>query len=95
MVLVFTDGEPTAHLEPDGWPVFDYPPDRTVERRRRGDPPDPPPGHHQRVHARRRPRLVAFVDLIARLNGGRVRPRARPPGRLRGQRLPRARRGRR
>jgi len=26
VLLVVTDGEPTAHLEPDGEPVFDYPP---------------------------------------------------------------------
>ena len=26
VVLVVTDGEPTAHLEPDGTPVFSYPP---------------------------------------------------------------------
>lgn len=26
VVLVVTDGEPTAHLEPDGYPVFSYPP---------------------------------------------------------------------
>ena len=26
MVLIVTDGEPTAHLEPDGQAVFDYPP---------------------------------------------------------------------
>ena len=30
--VVVTDGEPTAHLEPDGYPFFDYPPDpRTIE----------------------------------------------------------------
>lgn len=26
MVLIVTDGEPTAHLEPDGHAYFDYPP---------------------------------------------------------------------
>ena len=26
VVLIVTDGEPTAHLEPDGYAVFDYPP---------------------------------------------------------------------
>jgi len=30
-ILMITDGEPTAHLEPDGTPIFSYPPsDRTV-----------------------------------------------------------------
>jgi uncharacterized protein with von Willebrand factor type A (vWA) domain len=26
VVLIVTDGEPTAHLEPDGFAYFDYPP---------------------------------------------------------------------
>ena len=74
VVLVITDGEPTAHLEPDGYPVFDYPPDpRTIELTL---------AEVTRLTRRRAtvnvfmldddPRLVAFVDLIARLNGGRV-----------------------
>ena len=74
VVLVVTDGEPTAHLEPDGYPVFDYPPDpRTIELTLT---------EVTRLTRRRAtinvfmldddPRLVAFVDLIARLNGGRV-----------------------
>ena len=74
VVLVVTDGEPTAHLEPDGYPVFDYPPDpRTIELTL---------AEVTRLTRRRAtinvfmldddPRLVAFVDLIARLNGGRV-----------------------
>ena len=91
VVLVVTDGEPTAHLEPDGYPIFDYPPDpRTIEltltevtrltRRRR---------HHQRVHARRRPApgRLRRPDRPPQRRP-RVRPLARPPGRLRGQRLP-------
>jgi uncharacterized protein with von Willebrand factor type A (vWA) domain len=74
VVLVVTDGEPTAHLEPDGRPVFAYPPDRrTVELTLT---------EVTRLTRRRAtinvfmldddPRLVRFVDLIARLNGGRV-----------------------
>ena len=26
MVLIVTDGEPTAHIEPEGYAAFDYPP---------------------------------------------------------------------
>jgi uncharacterized protein with von Willebrand factor type A (vWA) domain len=74
VVLVVTDGEPTAHLEPGGYPLFDYPPDpRTIELTLT---------EVTRLTRRRAtinvfmldddPRLVAFVDLIARLNGGRV-----------------------
>jgi uncharacterized protein with von Willebrand factor type A (vWA) domain len=74
VVLVVTDGEPTAHLEPDGYPIFDYPPDpRTIELTLT---------EVTRLTRRRAtinvfmldddPSLVAFVDLIARLNGGRV-----------------------
>jgi uncharacterized protein with von Willebrand factor type A (vWA) domain len=74
VVLVVTDGEPTAHLEPDGYPMFDYPPDpRTIELTltevtrltRRG-------ATINVFMLDDDPRLVAFVDLIARLNGGRV-----------------------
>jgi uncharacterized protein with von Willebrand factor type A (vWA) domain len=32
VLLVVTDGEPTAHLEPDGHVVFDYPPDPVTIR---------------------------------------------------------------
>jgi uncharacterized protein with von Willebrand factor type A (vWA) domain len=74
VVLVVTDGEPTAHLEPDGSPEFWYPPDpRTIELTLT---------EVTRLTRRRAtinvfmldddPRLVAFVDLMARLNGGRV-----------------------
>jgi uncharacterized protein with von Willebrand factor type A (vWA) domain len=74
VVLVVTDGEPTAHLEPDGYPIFDYPPDpRTLELTLT---------EVTRLTRRRAtinvfmldddPRLVDFVDLLARLNGGRV-----------------------
>ena len=74
VVLVITDGEPTAHLEPDGYPSFYYPPDpRTVELTltevnrltRRG-------ATINVFMLDEDPRLVAFVDLVARMNGGRV-----------------------
>ncbi|HEY7607139.1 MAG TPA: hypothetical protein VID07_10255, partial [Actinomycetes bacterium] len=67
VVLVVTDGEPTAHLEPDGTPEFWYPPDpRTVELTltevtrltRRG-------ATINVFMLDDDPRLVAFVDLIA------------------------------
>ncbi|MER7011331.1 VWA domain-containing protein [Saccharopolyspora sp. NPDC000359] len=74
VVLVVTDGEPTAHLEPDGEAVFQYPPD-----------PRTPAVTLSEVDALARlgttlsvfmlgedPRLEAFVDLLARRGGGRV-----------------------
>jgi uncharacterized protein with von Willebrand factor type A (vWA) domain len=74
VVLVVTDGEPTAHLLPDGTPWFQWPPDRDtiastiaeVDRMtRRGAVLnvfllDDEPG------------LEAFVQEVARRNGGRV-----------------------
>jgi uncharacterized protein with von Willebrand factor type A (vWA) domain len=74
VVLVVTDGEPTAHLERDGFAWFDYPPDpRTIELTlaevtrltRRG-------ATINVFMLDDDPRLVRFVDHIARLNGGRV-----------------------
>jgi uncharacterized protein with von Willebrand factor type A (vWA) domain len=74
VVLVVTDGEPTAHLESDGTPHFSYPPDprtiaATVEEL-------------DRLTGRSAaftffvlgedPRLVAFLDTLARRSGGRV-----------------------
>jgi uncharacterized protein with von Willebrand factor type A (vWA) domain len=74
VVLVVTDGEPTAHLEPDGHAAFDYPPSPETLRATLGE-----------VDALTRldaaltvfmlgedPRLEAFVDLVARRAGGRV-----------------------
>lgn len=74
VVLVITDGEPTAHLEPDGEAVFEYPPsERTLAVTL------------SEVDALRRlgttlsvfmlgddPRLEAFVNVVARRGGGRV-----------------------
>ena len=82
VVLVVTDGEPTAHLEPDGYPIFDYPPDpRTIELTL---------AEVTRLTRRRatinvfmlddEPRLVAFVEHLAARNGGRVF--SPDPGRL-------------
>ncbi|MDA3627956.1 VWA domain-containing protein [Saccharopolyspora sp. WRP15-2] len=74
VVLVVTDGEPTAHLEPDGEAVFQYPPD-----------PHTLAVTLSEVDSLARlgttlsvfmlgedPRLAAFVDLLARRGGGRV-----------------------
>ncbi|MFQ6227441.1 vWA domain-containing protein [Nocardia sp. NPDC002869] len=74
VVLVVTDGEPTAHLEPDGTPYFNWPPDRrtlTVTMTQVDS--------LARLGASisvfmlgEEPRLAAFVDLVARRSGGRV-----------------------
>ena len=72
--LVVTDGEPTAHLLPDGDWWFMWPPDReTVEATvaevdrltRRGVP-------ISWFRLGDDPRLVRFLDAMARRNGGRV-----------------------
>jgi uncharacterized protein with von Willebrand factor type A (vWA) domain len=74
VVLVVTDGEPTAHLEPDGEAEFEYPPTpRTLSITL------------SEVDALSRlgatlsvfmlgedERLAAFVDIVARRGGGRV-----------------------
>jgi len=74
IVLVVTDGEPTAHLQPNGRPLFDYPPspetltltlaevDKMTRRRAT---------LNVFMLADDR-RLVAFVEEVARRNGGRV-----------------------
>ncbi|MBB5152647.1 vWA domain-containing protein [Saccharopolyspora phatthalungensis] len=74
VVLVVTDGEPTAHLEPDGEAVFQYPPS-----------PHTLGVTLSEVDSLRRlgttlsvfmlgedPSLKAFVDIVARRGGGRV-----------------------
>ena len=74
VVLVVTDGEPTAHLLPDGSPWFAWPPEReTVEltvaevdrMTRRGATVNV-------FQLDDDPRLTAFVRELARRNGGRV-----------------------
>ena len=74
VVLVVTDGEPTAHLEPDGHAAFDYPPSPETLRATLGEV-----DALARLHAAMTvfmlgddPRLEAFVDLVARRAGGRV-----------------------
>jgi len=74
VVLVVTDGEPTAHLDADGFPVFHWPPLAETVRATVSE-----------VDAMTRlgatlnffllgddPGLARFVDAVARRNGGRV-----------------------
>lgn len=74
VVMVVTDGEPTAHLLPDGSAFFDWPPDpRTLAATM---------AEVDRITRRGatinifmlddEPRLIRFVHLVARRNGGRV-----------------------
>ncbi|WP_431940993.1 hypothetical protein [Nocardia grenadensis] len=74
VVLVVTDGEPTAHLEPDGTSYFNWPPDRRTlavtmtqvdSLARLG-------ASISVFMLGEEPRLAAFVDLVARRGGGRV-----------------------
>lgn len=74
VVLVVTDGEPTAHLEPDGTAYFNWPPDRRTlavtmtqvdSLARLG-------ASISVFMLGEEPRLAAFVDLLARRSGGRV-----------------------
>lgn len=74
VVLVVTDGEPTAHLEPDGTSYFNWPPDRRTlavtmtqvdSLARLG-------ASISVFMLGEEPRLAAFVDLVARRSGGRV-----------------------
>lgn len=74
VILVITDGEPTAHLAPDGYADFAWPPTREtiaatlaeVERcTRRG-------ATINVFMLDDDPRLVAFMQEVGRRNGGRV-----------------------
>lgn len=74
IVLVVTDGEPTAHLRPDGRSLFDYPPSSETlvltlaevdKMTRRGACMN----FFMLAEDRR---LVSFVEEVARRNGGRV-----------------------
>lgn len=74
VVLVVTDGEPTAHLEQDGEAYFDYPPSQETLRATLAEV-----DAISRLHATLTvfrlgddPRLARFVDLLARRCGGRV-----------------------
>ncbi|PRX45099.1 uncharacterized protein with von Willebrand factor type A (vWA) domain [Prauserella shujinwangii] len=74
VVLLVTDGEPTAHLEPDGTAEFDYPPSPRTLLKTLSEV-----DRLARLGAATTvfrlgddPRLTAFVDLLARRSGGRV-----------------------
>ncbi|VFA92125.1 Uncharacterized protein with a von Willebrand factor type A (vWA) domain [Nocardia farcinica] len=74
VVLVVTDGEPTAHLEPDGEPFFFWPPaPRTLAVTMAQVDALAKLGASVTVFMLGEdPRLAAFVDLMARRSGGRV-----------------------
>ncbi|MEU2042924.1 vWA domain-containing protein [Nocardia niwae] len=74
VVLVVTDGEPTAHLEPDGETYFNWPPaQRTLAVTMAQVDALAKLGASVTVFMLGEdPRLAAFVDLIARRSGGRV-----------------------
>jgi uncharacterized protein with von Willebrand factor type A (vWA) domain len=74
VVLVVTDGEPTAHLESDGHAVFHYPPrPQTLARTLNEVDTLARLGASVTVFMLGDdPRLAAFVDLVARRSGGRV-----------------------
>ncbi|HEX6445541.1 MAG TPA: VWA domain-containing protein [Streptosporangiales bacterium] len=74
IVLVVTDGEPTAHLEPDGEAYFNYPPlPMTLGRTLRVVDDLARIGTSLTVfRLGDEPRLHAFVDAFARRSGGRV-----------------------
>jgi uncharacterized protein with von Willebrand factor type A (vWA) domain len=74
VVLVVTDGEPTAHLEADGEAVFDWPPSPQTLRATVAAV-DRLTGLHASFTfflLGDDPRLAAFVDDVARRCGGRV-----------------------
>jgi uncharacterized protein with von Willebrand factor type A (vWA) domain len=74
VVLVVTDGEPTAHLEESGEACFDYPPSRETLRATLGEV-DALARLRATVTVFRLgddPRLARFVDQLARRCGGRV-----------------------
>ncbi len=74
VVLVVTDGEPTAHLESDGVARFDYPPSpRTLRTTLAEVDGLTRLGSSMTVFMLGEdPRLAAFVDVVARRSGGRV-----------------------
>ncbi|WP_039799991.1 vWA domain-containing protein [Nocardia araoensis] len=74
VVLVVTDGEPTAHLEPDGETYFNWPPaQRTLAVTMAQVDALAKLGASVTVFMLGEdPRLAAFVDLVARRSGGRV-----------------------
>ncbi len=98
VVLVVTDGEPTAHLQEDGEATFWWPPTPETIRATIHEV-----DHLTRVGATLNvfmlgedPGLRRFVDAVAQRNGGRVfRPQAAELGRYVVDDYVRARRGRR
>ncbi|MGI9001301.1 MAG: VWA domain-containing protein [Pseudonocardia sp.] len=74
VVLVVTDGEPTAHLESDGHAVFDWPPSPQTLRATVGevDRLTGTAASFTFFMLGDDPRLAAFVDAVARRCGGRV-----------------------
>jgi uncharacterized protein with von Willebrand factor type A (vWA) domain len=74
VVLVVTDGEPTAHLEPGGHPVFAWPPTRATIEATVGEV-DQLTRYGAAINVFMLgddPGLRRFVDAVARRNGGRV-----------------------
>ena len=73
-LLIVTDGEPTAHLEPDGEAVFSYPPlPQTLALTvRQMDGLARNGTAVSIVMLGRNPRLSGFVHALARRCGGRV-----------------------
>ncbi|WP_129669122.1 vWA domain-containing protein [Phytoactinopolyspora endophytica] len=74
VVLMVTDGEPTAHLEADGSAEFTYPPSMRTLRKTVSEV-DRLAGAGASLTVFRLgddPGLAAFVDLLARRSGGRV-----------------------
>ncbi|MFG1812366.1 VWA domain-containing protein [Kribbella sp. NPDC049174] len=74
VVLMVTDGEPTAHLEPDGTAEFSYPPEPATLRKTifEVDRLAKLGASLTVFRLGEDPRLNAFVDLLARRSGGRV-----------------------
>ncbi|MBO2446937.1 hypothetical protein J4573_07530 [Actinomadura barringtoniae] len=74
IVLVVTDGEPTAHLRSDGRSVFDYPPspDTLVLTMAEVDKMTRRGASLNVFMLAEDRRLVSFVEEVARRNGGRV-----------------------
>ena len=74
VVLVVTDGEPTAHLEEDGTPFFHWPTTSATLRATVGEV-DVMTRYGAALNfflLGEDPGLARFVDSVARRNGGRV-----------------------
>ena len=73
-IIMVTDGEPTAHLTDDGYPLFNYPPsaetvERTLMEVRRCTKED------IRINVfmlDATPYLTRFIEQVTRMNGGRA-----------------------